>query len=486
MIKNYFFYKILLLFSFLPLMNNETDLDVYLLSLIDSLIIDNQEVTKDFSDIFEAINNILAENSSLFYVVNNSKFLEKGFLLCLRCEESFNEALDFFTFNIDNIIFPDLFYTKKFIFFITEKLYEKIYDNYNPILDFIQKFILKHESIISLLYECGFFSLLNSIIDTKTCKIYNTIFANRICTFNSDKKDTKMNKDCFYELHRKQFDSEIIFNENNIINFKTFNPFVQGFTIHNKIYEGLEHSSLYNLIEYDINEMDWVINFKKNDYKDILNVEDVLQGCYDKKITFIRMARMYLSDTKEMKDRNFLKKLCKFLDDKDYLLRYEVLLILSQQEIVVNLNEKKIRAIFGMLEYNITECTKCSENGDNELSTEDGGECDGECTLLCILDMLYQIYLSHNKLYFYKISYLIILKELSKRVGHIFIAEYLKDIIMYFKENKNNISRVLFPYQTKITAKNESENNLNTEDLLDKKEILNIEDHSETENNLIK
>ena len=139
-----------------------------------------------------------------------------------------------------------------------------------------------------------------------------------------------------------------------------------------------------------------------------------------------------------------------------------------------------------MLEYNITECTKCSENGDNELSTEDGGECDGECTLLCILDMLYQIYLSHNKLYFYKISYLIILKELSKRVGHIFIAEYLKDIIMYFKENKNNISRVLFPYQTKITTKNESENNFNTEDLLDKKEILYIENNSETENNLIK
>ncbi|WUR03711.1 uncharacterized protein VNE69_06032 [Vairimorpha necatrix] len=419
-------------------MNNDIDLDIYLVSLMNSLIIDN-EISDNYNEILENISLLLSDNPKLFDIINKSKFFSSNLLRCLRNDESFNESLEFLSTNLNNLNLPDLYFTKKFIFFITDKLYEKMYQNYEYILDFIDVFVGKYKFTINLLYECGFFCLLNGIIDTKTCKIYNTIFKGVISSTKSSKEDLVSNKDCFYEIQRKQFDSEIIFNENNLIKFKKFSFFKEGSSYHEKIYENLVNTSLYNLIMCDFKEMDNVINYKKNEYEFLYENNELIEGCFEKKLTYLRIIRIHFYNYKEMVDIGFLKKISKFLTDKLFSVRYEVLLILSlQQEMYIRFNENKIRCIFQILEYEITECIKCEEE-----------KCDGECTLLSILDFLHKIYTSGNKLFFYKISFLILLREISKKIGHIFIAEYFKDIVEYFKIERNNISRILFPYQPK-------------------------------------
>lgn len=420
-------------------MNNETDIEIYFLSLLNSLIIDG-EITDEYDEILDNMFALLTDNKSLYSILNNSKFLTYHSMIFLRNDESFNAILNFISKNLDRLNLPEIFFTKKFAFFITDKLYEKLYDDYNPNLDFVYKMIGKYESFIGLLDSCGYFCLLNGIIDTKTCKIYNTIFKEYVYTHNDNNVIKLHNKDCFYEVQRKQFDNEIIFNEDNIIKFKNFTKHKQGTSVHNKIYEGLVNTSMYNLISCDFNEMDWVINYRKNDFCFILDFEELLNGCYEKKINYLRMVRNYYKDYKYLNDTGFYKKISKFLDDKDFNLRYEVLLILCQYEnLSIHFSEKKIRNIFEILEYKIVDCTNC----------KDDESCEGECTLNSILDLLYKIYTETTKVYFYKISYLILLRELNIRIGHIIFYDYFRDLILYFRDSKNNISRVLFPYQKK-------------------------------------
>ncbi|KAK6090196.1 hypothetical protein P3W45_000744 [Vairimorpha bombi] len=421
-------------------MNNETDLEIYFLSLLNSLVIDG-EVTDEYDEILDNMSVLLSDNLSLYGILNNSKFLTYHSMIFLKNDDSLNAILNFLSKNFDHLNLPEIFFTKKFAFFITDKLYEKLYDDYSPNLDFVCKMVGSYESFIGLLYDCGYFCLLNGIIDNKTCKIYNTIFKDRVYNSKDTNKIKLNSKDCFYEIQRKQFDNEIIFNEDNLIKFKNFTKHKQGTSVHNKIYEGLITTSMYNLILCDFNEMDCVINYKKNDFWFILDNEDLLNGCYEKKPNYLRMIRNYYKDFKYLNDIGFYKKISKFLDDKDFSLRYEVLLILCQYEnLSINFSEKKIRNIFEILEYKIDECTNCK-----------GDACKGECTLNIILDLLYKIYTETRKDFFYKISYLILLRELNIRIGHIFFYEYFRDLILYFRDNKNNISRVLFPYQKKRT-----------------------------------
>lgn len=432
-------------------MTNDKDLELFLLYQINS-IEDNGNILKDYNDNLEIISAILKDNPELINVLNKSKFLKYHSILLLKNHPS--EIFNFLNLHFINLCLPEIYFSKKFIFFLTDNLYENLFADYLPNIRFSYNLISKHDFLLSLFYECGYFSLLNSIINIDVCKFYNLIFKNVLYDSNLESKEIKKNYDVFYEIQRRNFDNEIVFKENNLFFFKNISYGKRGSKIHEKIYNELELSSLFNLIVYDVLEMINVINYKKNNFNFLVDNKDIIQGCLEKNIECLRFVRIYYTEFDSLSNINFYKKIVKFINIDDYNLSYEVLLILISNPNIENLQkiftEKILKKIFEILEFTIIECTKCLTS-----------KCKGICTLNHILDFLLKVYNSINKHYFYKISILILLNEIGKLIEHEFIYLFYFDIISYFKSKKYNISRILFPYSKK---KNSNLKNINEDE----------------------
>lgn len=452
------------------------DLELFLLYQINSLE-DNGSIIKDYEENLETISDILKDNPDLIKIINRSKFLKYHTILLLK-KQPLN-MLNFLNLHFTSLILPEIYFSKKFIFFLTDNLYENLFADYLPNIRFAYNLISKHEFLINLFYECGYFKLLNSIIDIDVCKLYNLIFKNRIFDVQKEVNIAKQNYDVFYEIQRRNFENEIVFKENNLFFFKTTIFYKKGSRIHEKIYDDLEITSLYNLIEYDVLEMISVINYKKNNFYFIMDNKEIIQGCLDKNVECLRFVRMYYTEFDILSNNNFYKKIVKFLNENELNLGYEILLLLVANPNIENLQkiitEKLLKKIFEILEYSITECTCCINL-----------KCEGMCTLMSILDFLFRVYNAVEKKYFYKISILILLNEIGRLVEHKFIYTYNFDIISYFKINKSNISRILFPFsKKKITNIKENDiKNLN-DDEFSMKNIKKTECNNEKENNKV-
>lgn len=541
--------------------------DMYILKY--SLLENGKLTSKSFSYLLQ-IENILSEFPELSKALYEWKFLENEILYFLR-SEYFEIALRLITKIISLVDkAPALYFTKKYLFFITERLYsamggegrckdensfylshsqisgteipfiEKMendtsmgsilkIDN-DPLDDisaitgvnqltrqimlFIKKLIELDKSVIMTLHDILFFELANVCICIETAQMFNSIFTN--ITFIDYKISTKSlapwQKDGLYEVRRPYFDPEVFFRDGNI-----FCPITPVENLKSGIFKQIydQCTNLKNFADLSLKDITDAMLFKRILYTSEELEVLVLEGKDPKIIKFYRRC-LEVGATPEKAYMNVLIKAVddpKLSRDASIALYYFIDYILDFKLFT----EDRIRKIIQNLEYHCEhECIleRCSmrdhkytsvrkdnppmkqsvqSSFDSNICTDkifgetcadglfntpkaidssvkkgilddfsefehenfgDQAVLDNEtdfsthhCAQYRILKLLQHIYPMTNQRFFFKPTYLILLRN---ALGHVpslqgFITEIFRDFLEFLALDRMNMTRLFFP-----------------------------------------
>lgn len=368
--------------------------DLYVLK---SSLVQNKKLVKKSSSYLKTIKELTINYPNVCNNLYEWKFLEKEILFCLRTEALFLNSIQI----IKTVIMhcsriPNLYLTKKFNFFLSEKIYfylggekeyrpKKGFDNsfgdsclpeseifkntdatietksislrckqfticqeVREIIDLFQLMIKNHPSVCHILYELGVFDICNSLLIIESARMFNCIFQG-IYYFNQDfpkNPDHPWQKDGLFEIHRKFFDPEIIFR-----NKDSFIPKTLMIEYRAGLYENV-YKQCTNIKAFaDLSILDFinVMLFKPiifmNDDLDLLLLE-----IKDPKI--IRFYRRSL-EIGAVPEKNYLSIFIKNLDKKEFFREISILLFYYIDIIEDGrlFTESRIRRIFESLEY---------------------------------------------------------------------------------------------------------------------------------------
>lgn len=529
-------------------------------SLIDDLFILKESILENTSNekrpsrnaksYLTQISNILRQFPNHAHNLYKWGFLTNELLYALRTN-LFKISLDIMVQILREVRqIPDFYLTKKFLFFICEKLYHSmgnntydLYDDINnnkssdqsassDIIIFVTEIISIDRMATCILYDLGFFILINSIVTHESCILYNTVFKDIFYyqALNSI-KNRKSEPEAMYEIKRNIFDPEVIFREKDIIELKKpILKYKRG--IFEKIYN--ECTNLRHFMELSIKDsLDLVL------YKRIPFINDDLDMLIrDKNEKAIKIYRRGLEEG-GVPDGSYNTILLQSLDDKK--LRLDAALILYYFMDILKdykgFTEGRIRDIFECLEYHcehecvrnnlVIEYVNNSDKIDNprvssvyDLDTLDNDisfgsmkdmsfdtPCDikrpklshqtpteeihpvdiNRCNRIRILKLLKELYGKVNREYYYKPSYLILMRS---QLGHCpeeqpFIDQFFRDFIYHITRHKNSLARVMFPSNHRVRSQNDGKKlielkpDMNSSDMMD----TNVIDYDRIDSN---
>lgn len=217
-------------------------------------------------------------------------------LLCAMRGGPFALCLKIASFIVGQIRrIPDRYCTREFLFFITERLYQKMSErqeenegllpgaalrvgslecfySVEDILRFVIELISIRSDVVRPLYDVGFFILANSIIGNETCRLYDTVFASvYFCNDLYFLKNQSTGPEALFEIRREHFDPEIIFRDKEIIALR------RQHRIYKKgIYEAIysECTNLRHFLDLNIQDSLNLLSYKRiifhNDNLDLL------------------------------------------------------------------------------------------------------------------------------------------------------------------------------------------------------------------------
>ncbi|ORE00425.1 hypothetical protein A0H76_928 [Hepatospora eriocheir] len=398
-------------------------------------------------------------------LVSNKKFIN-NLILSLNNKDLFNTSIEVLIIIMNTVKnVPDVIKSKKFIFFIINKLFlslvikediksdldilneenikvSNLNDLSRLIIRFINCLLVNSKSSISICYSLGLFKLLNSLICYEVLELYNNIFKNiEINIFYMNKEEVfnkeRITNNEIYEINRKYFDTEIVFRNKKIFRYKTNDSFSNSI-IYMEIYKNCLETNLFHFIDLSPIGLINMINYKVLNNNNINNslLTSFIQMFQDEKniksnTDDINMIVRYFRRVALSNFRNgdkllfddeskhlFGKKLVSLINNtnKGVLIRNSVI-ILSFLNYHTNLD---INKLFKTLEY------KC------EYIEEDVCEC------AFIVNLLFNYYNKENKL-FYKPSYLILLRNIRDHLieFNYLIDEYFTDFNEFVLQNDN-------------------------------------------------
>ncbi|KAF7682613.1 hypothetical protein TCON_2166 [Astathelohania contejeani] len=358
--------------------------------------------------------------------------------------------------------------------------------------------------ILKLLYQHGFFILINAFPAPETTQFYETLYKfkkNRTPLLFKEKKDS-CNYEVYntpYEIYRKQFDSEISFKTMDYINFKSY------------LTQYKEVDEMYYLIMMDILKTNFHLlpgnkihlcnyifsceNINKELYKQKTKSDDeklnltslnslysvlseeslgsILEFQSTEYIIYFRNIIRFslLLDTTSLSiiirkifyDESIIPKILNCMNSKDIELSIQSVLLLSyinkcfikyyKFNIELHTKKKKKEHILTLSQFyhqisNEKTIIKICRILAYDLS---GINIDGNdnYAVFIILNLLQDLFVNTKKEYFYKPSVMILFKSIKNIFNHSFLNLYFKSIIEYLSKNPYNLGRILFPFSCK-------------------------------------
>ncbi|KAM0678779.1 hypothetical protein BDAP_000562 [Binucleata daphniae] len=391
----------------------------------------------------------------------------------------------------------------------TEQKVEDILITYiddNIVLEIFDIFISVFERsnnvfLLSLLYEIGFFDLFFVINAEQTCKLFDSIYKNKMY-YNknmqtiSTSNTNKTKNSTIVEVKRRIFDSQIVLKDKCFIDNKVFISQKQKTTeiLYCKIINEFVNKNFYYFVkENEVTNMIHTLTFaatyfvecdeneQKQDFFDILYTDTIINGikdfitkrspeqCIEFYILLLRNSIIQKNHkiiiSKLVCDFEINKKLYKMLEVKNKEIKKNTFVVFGYFVKLIDFYNKdasekiNIQAVLDVLG---------KENNVKDLFDILNYTFDEKDVVVYLLKRLYN---ECNKEYFYKISYLIIVRHVIINYDKNFADEYHVNIIDYLAKDKTNFVKLMFSkLDKKISKKNDE----------DIKDVLDVENKDET------
>lgn len=370
------------------------------LYVLKSSLVHNKKLTKDSYSHISQIVAILEDHPELCQALYKWGFLLNEGLYCLRSEFLFLKALKIITMAVSSCKkAPDFYFSKKFLFFISEKLYfslggEKHHFPHNKIdasncdeyfktdedfnetdenimakepvlgylrhkphvistetreiIDFCRVLIEVDDSSIIVLHELKFFDICNTVIIIESAKLFNSVFRDLYYKTEASRETSEKpwEQDGLYEIQRRLFDPEIIFRTKNILYpKKPLYKYKNG--VYNNVYKECTNWRVF--AELSVKEfLDFLL------FKRVIFMNDDIDTALREEIN-VKILRFYRRSLEEGEspDSTYLPFLIKNIEEKEVSREICVTLYYFTDFIkdFKKFTELRIRAIFENLEY---------------------------------------------------------------------------------------------------------------------------------------
>lgn len=432
-----------------------------------------------YKESLEKIVSLTSEDVLLLRFLGGWGFIEKQFPYLIRDSEVRHEAFGLATRILQDPAsnIPALFMTRKGGFLLSEALYESM-DNPRDIISFCEEAAKKNSLFPGVLYDCGFFILLNSLVCEETARFYSSIFAYRMHEAKGKYREVG-GESMMHEIKRRYFDPEIVFKDRAHLSFKEPPSLHKvGHQALKNIFDDIYNTTFFNMLELGLDKNLDLMNYCEWDYLFLCGSNKLRDLVSSGSYLAIRLYRRMLESLRKctrvglylgkVEDEDLMIHIAKFLESKDVHVVMECVLILYNyyQLFSWNLdkkqfNENRIRKIFCLLEYSYSNCSclqKCIYNqfdfpsGISEGEEQKAG-CLNDCNTVKILCLLSNIYALADKRYFYKPSFIVLMKtwnDVFERHGcrnSTFFTDFFADITSFLRANPYNVARIVFPFK---------------------------------------
>lgn len=460
--------------------------------------------------------NMLEDFPSYAHSLARWGFLTKEALYALRTTHLFPLAIRVITqiLQVARQV-PELYLTKKFVFFVTDRLYASLRrggavhqtpPSGRDIVLFVTEIISIDKTAVRPFYDAGFFILANTMVTYESCALYNTTFRgifhySALCA----PSPREYTADALYEIQRKFFDAEIVFREKEIIELKK--PLRRYRTgVYESVYGGC--TNMRHFMELDVKECLDMMLYRRivfmNDSLDLL-----IREKNSKAIAFYRRSL----EEGAVPDTGYVLVLQQALENKEIRMDAAISLyyLADAFSSCKGFTEQRIRCIFECLEYHCEpECNNdahtpcpaapaCDGNaGENSISMGTVGRlldstCDmpdgmgpfdtpadvsstkkvkidtpvdknqvpqtrfdiNRCNRVRVVKLIKELYLSVDKRFFYKPSYLILMRNQLEhaRDERAFIDRFFRDFLSFMCGGQRRLAQVVFPAEMQAKAK---------------------------------
>ncbi|KAI5151304.1 hypothetical protein ENBRE01_2045 [Enteropsectra breve] len=438
---------------------------------------------KNAETFLKSIVELLEERPARALVLYQWNILDEEIIYLLR-SRFFKTALALATTIIESVKkVPESYVTKRFAFYITEKLYKSMEDSPRIILNFAKAVFKTDRSAVAVFYDVGFFVLANGVISYETCELYNTVFDSlffppaNISLENRNKErlidsntllPAEGSIEPMFEINRKRFDPEVLFRTKAILELK--NPkktYKAG--VYDKIYNDCTNIRL--LADLSCKDLFNMLLYKRMTFMN----EDLDLLILENNPTAIDFYRKTLENGGPS-DSRYVNVLVEGLEKKESHISAAVCLYYLMDGITNfgKFKQETIARIFQVLENSCeAECAKnmqsknenslCKEVEDSTMDILRGISmgCDDEinsCTRERVIALLAHLYKNVFHEYFFKPSFLILLRANHSHCESqmAFIKQHYVDFYGYLKASTSNVARVLFPVARQAKAKKEA------------------------------
>ncbi|AFM97782.1 hypothetical protein EHEL_020250 [Encephalitozoon hellem ATCC 50504] len=435
-------------------------------------------LSPEYKESLQKMISLTFEDPFLLRFLDNWKFIEKQFPYLMRDSEVRHEAfgLAIRILQDPTSSLPVLFTTRKGGFLLSEALYDSM-DDPQDVISFCEEAAKKSSLLPGVLHDCGFFILLNSLVCEETVRFYSSIFACKIYEAKGSYRQVR-SEGIMHEIKRKYFDPEIAFKDGAYISFKEPPSFHKvGHRVLKSIFDDVYNTTFFNLLDLGLDKSLNLMNYCEWDYSFLYGSSELRDLVSSGNYLAIRVYRKMLESLhgcaraifylQKVEDEDLMIHIARLLECKDAHVVMECVLVLYNYYHLFEwnldkkqFNENRIRKIFGLLEYSYSDCPClqeciCSQSDSSAGIPEEerATDCLKGCNTVKILCLLSHIYAIVDKRYFYKPSFLVLVKAWDDILGRhrcwnrAFTSIFFTDIISFLRTNPYNVARIIFPFK---------------------------------------
>lgn len=357
--------------------------DLYILK---HYLLKDGKLAPDALQHLNSIGNIILDFPELNKNLYEWNFLENEVLYFLR-SSGFNQAIEIAT-RVLTIVnkAPNLYFTKKFLFFITEKLYSamggrkasmrgitvledgenphkdepshqlRINDTIRLIMLFAKRLIEINREVVIIMNDLMFFELANACACIETAQMLNAVFVG-VSFFENitiDEPAADWKADGIYEIRRTYFDPEVIFRDKSI-----FDPIVPVENLKGGVLKQIydQCTNLFDFADLSFKDTVDILLYKRTVYMSGELEVFLLEAKDPKAIKFYRRSL----EAGGVCAGTYLNSMIKAVDDQKTCMDACVILYYIRDFIVnfKSFTEARLRSIVENLEYRCgSECEK--------------------------------------------------------------------------------------------------------------------------------
>lgn len=437
------------------------------LFILKESLLKGDRLSPGFGESLQKIAQLVDEDPRLLGHLSEWGFLEKQLPHLLRSSGGRRGALALGTriLQLLDAVLPPLFVTRKGGFFFSELLYESL-DRPEGVIGFCTEAVRKSPLFINMLYDTGFFILVNSVVSREAAEFYSCVFE-----FREQEERTRVlrkgGEDVMYEIRRRYFDPEIVFREEGFVVLRDpCSRYRAAQRVHRMVFDDLYNTTFFSLLDLGLEMNLHLMNYCQWDYTVLCGSSDLRELIINNSYLAVRLYRRMLDSLRapDRADRSaiYLSR----IEDSDLMIHVSRLLEAKETEMVMEsalvlhsyydllgwdvdqkqFSEARIRRLLHLLELCDSGCMCLRECAGEP-------QCLERCEVRKILALVSQIYSRVEKEFFYKPSFLALLvtwSDIFSRHGCWdcpFFTVLFSDVAAFLGRNPYNFARIVFPFK---------------------------------------